>query len=46
MYGYKLLQIHRCKLKNSIYAYTLSHIHVQSYFLNLPIQLIQPLGVH
>ena len=29
MYGYKLLQIHRCKLKISIYAHTFIHIHVQ-----------------
>lgn len=29
MYGYKLLQMHRCKLKISIYAHTLTHIHVQ-----------------
>lgn len=40
MYGYKLLQIHSCRLKISIYAHTLTHIHVQSYLLNLPIQLI------
>lgn len=46
MFGYKLLQIRRCKLRISIYAHLLTHVHVQSCFLNLPIQLIQPPHVH
>lgn len=40
MYGYKLWQMHRWKLKISIYA------HVRSYLLNLPLQLIQSLSLH
>lgn len=46
MYGYKLWQMHRWKLKISIYAHTLTHIHVRSYLLNLPLQLIQSLSLH
>lgn len=39
IYRYKLVKMYQCKLKMSIHAHTLTHIYVQSYLLNLPIQL-------